>query len=346
MFDTLPDGDDVSTEATTGEHADAFFQDAPETADETDRENETPDSRPVVDESLAGDGAPEPSEPSDGETDLEPDLDDHYWKLRNYVGMVADGETDALLLDAPPGIGKSYQITDELERRLGADGYIKLSGKITPVELFHALYEASAGKVLFLDDLEGVLNNRKSMALLKQATWTEDDDDMRFVEWRSTSNKIEVPEKFRFMGSVIMVFNETPDNQHYEALESRCLYYEMDFTHNERLEIIREIAKKPYKGLTYDERMDVVEWLETHASPGDELTIRTLFHIMDMRSYNPERWTELAVEQLDTDEELMLVRELVDEHDTIKAAEEAYHEATGEGRERFMAIYERLDEGV
>lgn len=271
-----------------------------------------------------------------------PDLQEYYWKLRDFIGMVAEGETDALMLNAPPGIGKSYQIVNELDDRVGEEGFTKLSGYSTPVELYHALYEVSDGKVLFLDDIEGLLKNKNAVALLKQATWSE--GEARYVEWRSTSGKIRVPEKFRFKGRIIMCFNEVPKNDDiFESLMDRCLYYEIDFTHQERLEIIEEVAKLEYKNLTHDERKEVVDWIDTHTGPADEVNLRMMFHMFDLRSYNPEKWELLAVELLGADEELMLVRELVTEYDTVKGAQEAYKEETRKAGERFLAMYDKLD---
>lgn len=270
----------------------------------------------------------------DHDHDRTPDLEDHYWKLRNYVQMVTSGETNALLLEAGPGIGKSYQIGQTLDADVGADGWHKISGHCTPVELFHQLFEVSAGKVLFLDDIEGLIDNKSALALLKQATWSETDE--RHVEWRSTSDVIEVPEKFRFKGRVIMCFNEVPSDKLFDSLEDRCLTYRIHFTHDERLSLLREVAKAPHKGLTFDERMAVVGWIGANSTPADDVNLRLMFHIFDMRDFNPERWQELAVEQLDADEEAMLVRDLVATHDTIKAASDAYERETGKSARTFF----------
>lgn len=291
--------------------------------------------------------------PSDGTTaprheayeqyDRTPDLTDHYWKLHNYTQMVTSGETNALLLEAGPGIGKSYQIRETLNREVGPDGWVKLSGHCTPVELFHQLFEASDGKVLFLDDIEGLIDNKSALALLKQATWTEGDE--RYVEWRSTSDVIEVPEKFRFKGRIIMCFNEVPSDPIYDSLEDRCLTYRINFTYEERISLLREVAKADYKALTFVERMEIVDWIAENSTPADGVNLRLMFHIFDMRDFNPERWEELAVEQLDADEEAMLIRRLVEEHDTIKAASDAYESETGKSARTFFRKKKKLIDG-
>lgn len=282
----------------------------------------------------------------DNEMDTpDPDVEPYYWKLRDYVRMVAQGEKNALMLNAPPGIGKSYQISHTLKDEVGMEGFRKISGYSTPVELFHNLFEVSDGGVLFLDDIEGLISNKKALALLKQATWSE--GNKRYVEWRSTSNQIEVPEQFRFKGQLIMVFNDVPsDDKIFQSLEDRCLKYEIDFSYDERIEICREVAKAEYKDLTLNERQEVVDYIEANTAPGDEPNLRMLFHIFDLRDFNPERWKLLGLEQFDIDDELMLVRSILQDHDTIKGASDTYIEKTGGNREDFLEMYDKLNKDI
>lgn len=265
----------------------------------------------------------------------EPDTDEYYGHLRDYVRMVARGEKNALMLDAPPGIGKTFQIMDTLDEELDSDEYVKHSGYCTPVELYHLLHEAREGKVVFLDDIEGLLQNDSALGLLKQATWSE--GEFRTVEWKSTSSKIEVEEQFIFEGKIIMCFNETPDGAIFNSLRDRCLPYHIDFTYEERIDLIHEIAKVPYEGTEYEEREQVAGWIERHTCPETtDVNLRTLFHCLDMYRYNPEKWQGMAIELFDMDEEEHLIRELHYKHETVEDAAEEYMEETGNSRTTFF----------
>lgn len=236
------------------------------------------------------------------DTGSEPNLKQYYWKLREYARMVCRGTTNALLLEAGPGIGKSYQIIETLEHEVGPRGYTKMSGYSSPLALYQKLYEASGGQVLFLDDIEGLLENDKALSLLKQATWSE--RGQRFVEWQSTTSLVEAPEKFAFNGRIIMCFNETPsDDLIFDSLRDRCLPYEISFTYEERLDIMHEVAKAPYEGLRRDERDEVVAWVKRNTSPDDgtDVNLRLMFHAFDMMRHDRDRWQELATELLSDD---------------------------------------------
>lgn len=276
--------------------------------------------------------------------DTEPDIDHYYENLRKYVRMVSRGFSNALLLNSPPGIGKTYQINRTLDEETGSDGYIEHGGYCTPVKLFEKLWEASGGKVLFLDDIEGLISNDKALALLKQATWS--DDDERVVSWSSSTSAIddEIPEEFDFQGSVVMCFNEVPDDPIFDSLRSRCLYYELDFTYDEKIDVVREVAKKPYKNVAYETRMEIAEWIERNTAPGmDGVSLRSLFHCMDMAAFDPDEWESMASELFDADEDVRLVGELVAEYDHMGEAIDEFERRTGKTRRTFYRYKRRIE---
>lgn len=270
---------------------------------------------------------------TDDDNPGEPELEEYYWKLRSYVGMVTDQQVDSLMIVAKPGIGKSYTITDQLKQDVGRNGYVKVSGYCSPLALYHKLYEVHEGGVLFLDDVSGVPKDERSIELLKAATWSEDDE--RVVSWESTSDKVDAPNSFTFSGTIISVFNELPDNEMSRSLVDRALKYNLAFTYAERIHIMREVAKTDYDGLTYEERVEVVDYIEENTGPGDEVNMRTMFNIFDIRVCEPDRWEELAEDQIDPDQELALVRQLLKDHDTVGAACEEYMNTTDNSRPTF-----------
>lgn len=269
-------------------------------------------------------------------SDDEPDVENYYWKLHRFVRMVARGESNALLVEADPGLGKSYQITHTLADEIGLSGpsaVRKVGGHSSPLELYHSLFEAKNGGVVFLDDLEGVIDNRTALSLLKQATWSE--GDRRTVEWRSSSEKVEI-EQFEFSGRIIMCFNDTSDNKLVESLKDRTLYYRLHFDYDERIGLIHEVAKADHKNLSYDERAECADWIERNTEKGSRPNLRTLIHVMDCRAHEPDRWQRLASEFVQIDEELALVNQLIEEYGTSEEAAEAYTAETGKSRRTFF----------
>lgn len=278
-----------------------------------------------------------------------PQLDDYYWKLRSYTSMLTDGVFDSLAIVAEPGIGKTYQITNALDRDVGEHNYVTLSGYCSPLALYHKLYEARGG-VLFLDDVSGIPKDERSIELLKAATDTQDGD--RVVSWESTSGKVECPNSFVFDGSIIMVFNEVPDTVMFRSLYDRTMDYRLTFTYAERLHICREVAKVPYKDLdlSYEERTEAIDFIEDRTGPGDDVSLRTMDKVFKIRVGDPERWKELAEDQVNPDQEIQLVRQLLADHDTIGGACEEFQNITEQSRATFYRrkkeVMDDADEGL
>lgn len=245
-------------------------------------------------------------------------LDRFYGNLHNYVRMVTSGYSNLLMLDAKGGLGKTHNVTKVLGEELRDEEWHHGRGFTTPIELYKTLYESRhKGHVLFLDDMSGVTSNTKAIDMLKAATDTEGDEN--WVEY-STSRDIEhpsipgetLPNTFNFRGSIVMSFNETPDNRHFAALKDRGTFYRLSFTHRERIELIKEVAKKPtFSELSLSEQQETAQWIEDVSDPSFEVTIRTFEEVCKMRAFASTRqsasWEKMALEVFDKDYEKYLI---------------------------------------
>lgn len=247
-----------------------------------------------------------------------PDLSEFYGNLTNYVRMVTDGYSNLLMLDAKGGLGKTHNVKKTLSSELRDDQWIHQKGFTTPVELYKTLWKSrEENTVLFLDDMSGITNNTKAVDMLKSATDTEGDEN--WVEYR-TSQDIEHPElstqtlpnTFCFRGSIIMSFNDTPDNRHFDALKDRGTFYRLSFTYDERLELIDEIAKNPrFSGLSLSEQAEIADWIRNVTNPSFEVTIRSFEEVCQMRNFakgkSDVNWQEMALEIFGIDYEKHLI---------------------------------------
>ena len=283
----------------------------------------------------------------------QPEIDHYYGPLRFFTQQVVKGDGDLLLLNAPAGIGKSYQINKVVKADCTGH-YVPKAGYISPLELFHSLHETrNEGDILFLDDVSGITDDERALNILKGATWTEDEDRGRMVEWATTSDKIKCEQEFQYNGRIILCFNEMPDNEHINALKSRGKYYEMNFTYEQRIDIIHEIAKVPYEDSTLEERQEVAEWIGHYTDATfEDLNLRILFHCLDIYlscksgdyEYALDDWTMLATELFGVDEDLQLVKDLLTECGTKEAAAEAFEARTGQSRRTFFRRKKKLEE--
>lgn len=199
------------------------------------------------------------------------------------IKMVCKGYSHALLIEGKGGLGKSHIISDTLGQlgfAMGQD-YSLLKGYSTPLALYRFLYFNRDKPLVVLDDVEGILKDRKAKAILKATL-----EPFQRVVCYETTHKIDVPMSFTMKASVIICSNHYPNDVDFKAVMDRCLFYKFDFNTNEILSILEEICKKPYKNATKKMRNEVLELIKRHKSTISPISIRTLFHILNIYLYS------------------------------------------------------------
>jgi len=300
----------------------------------------------------------------DGSTDAEEEVQTFYNFFNHYTRAIANGFHDALMINAKHGIGKSYQIQKTLTNELGADGYKTQAGYCPPFQFYKKLWEVEDNpdqEVLFLDDIEGLINNKKALAILKQATWSE--TDSRYVEWNSSSSKLknkngeDIPEKFEFTGRIIMCFNDIPDDPIVHSLQDRCFYHELSFTYEQRLKLIKAVAEKGVNEHDIDKetRLEIANWIKSVTnSATKDVNLRTLMRAFKIYDYveeigaevGDETWEELTNELIETDENLYHARDIIlnSGHDTVADRKEEFKERTSKSGRTYTRARDKLME--
>ena len=275
------------------------------------------------------------------------DLDPYYESLENYVRMVTGGYSNLLVLDAAGGLGKTYNIKRVLRDELEEDQWSHVKGFTTPVELYKTLYMAQEqDHVLFLDDISGIGNNQKALDLLKAATDTEGEEN--WVEYR-TSRTMEhpdtgrdLPNTFCYRGRIIMSFNSTPDSADFAAFVDRGTYYNLDFTYEERMSLIREIAKlEDFSPLSVEEQQETAEWIETVTDHSVEVSIRTFENVCQMRYFGKKEeksWERLALDVFDLDYEKYVIVSLMDTELPVMEQIDEFKSLTGRSQGHYYNL--------
>lgn len=282
--------------------------------------------------------------------DGEPNLDRFYGNLRNYVRMVCDGYSNLLLLDAKGGLGKTHNVLETLREELNTrDQFVHQKGFTTPIELYKTLWKArESGTVLFLDDMSGVTSNSKAIDMLKAATDTQGVEN--WIEYR-TSRDIEhpyregatLPNTFCFRGSIIMSFNDTPDNRHFDALKDRGTSYKLQFSYQERLELITEIAKlNDFSNLSISEQLETADWIRSATDASVEVSIRTFEEVCQMREWatkSGENWQNMALDVFNLDDEKHFIIQMRDSSDLpIEQQIEAFEDEFGKSESHYYNL--------
>jgi len=102
-----------------------------------------------------------------------------FKNLDLYVQLIVNTDTTSLIVSGQPGVGKTYTVTNSLEK-LNAD-FVKITGRSTAYSLYIALYENN-GKIIIFDDCDKVLLDTDSQSILKAAL---DSSKNRKISWLS-----------------------------------------------------------------------------------------------------------------------------------------------------------------
>ena len=270
---------------------------------------------------VATDGATIVGEDKPKQTDEEriKEIQERFEILNEMTEASIDGTVRGMIVSGPPGVGKSYGVENVLEQhnmfdRLGDRPlkYEVIKGAMTPIGLYCLLYKnADKGRVLVLDDCDGILFDELALNLLKGAL---DSGKRRKINWNADSHKLRnevVPDSFDFEGSVIFITNLKFDaminggrlgkvKDHLEAILSRCHYLDLTLdTMRDKMLRIKQIVQdgmlEKY-GFSEEEKDTVVKFIDDNRAKLREVSLRMVLKIADLYKMAPNdgRWMRLA----------------------------------------------------
>lgn len=163
---------------------------------------------------------------------------------------------NSLIVSGKGGVGKTYNVDKRLQQ---ADDnfeidYKKISGKVTTMGLYEALYKSRhAASVLLLDDVD-IFSDETNIDLLKAVL---DTSAKRVVSYSTSAKYLDqqgIPKQFEFRGKVIFLTNKNLSQMakgknslapHIDALITRSIFIDLQLFTNEEVMIhIENIMKK------------------------------------------------------------------------------------------------------
>jgi hypothetical protein len=235
------------------------------------------------------------------------------------------------------GLGKSFntiKILLDLGLKQGKDFEI-LNSFVTPLELYTFLYDNKKDKTLILDDTMGFFNNKTNIGLILSALWGSTDNTNRIVQYNSSSGRLKVPTSCLFTSKIIWCVNDVP--KELEAVKSRCFFYDMEFSYQEKLELICEITKLKKAD------MEIVDFIKDNSDENTpNLDLRLVDKINEIKENNPTCWKDIAVILLGKDKRLTLLKKLLDECNNLKEVEKKWCNETELSRASFFRIKNKL----
>lgn len=238
---------------------------------------------------------------------------------RMVHGMI-DGKIRSLIVYGAPGIGKTYDIEQALEKAKHERGieYTMIKGTASAPGLYQALYRARNGGVVVLDDCDSVLDDIQTFNILKTAL---DTTGTRLVSWRKQSSWVyeanstddevvevgeRVPNEFEYDGGIIFITNidfnekiarETRMSPHFSALMSRSLYLDLTLkSHRARMIRIQKVfvnSMSKIENLNEEQTQELLAFVTENANEFTELSLRCVKHICHLYKMG-EGWQEMV----------------------------------------------------
>jgi len=251
----------------------------------------------------------------------------------NFLRMSARGFSHLTILQSEGGLGKSMCTTAILTEEKIDWEY--RNSKVTPLALYKYLYECQKkynGKryVVILDDVIKLLDDEVIIGMLQGATWEV--NGKRMVTYTSTSKQAtDVPQFFEFTGEIVILTNFVKLNEYVKALITRGNYYHLSFTYKEKMKLLEEVAKLPYKTLDLAQRNVCLSRLKHYASPlSKDLNVRTLIKTFNFHLFNPLMVDEMLKGTINDDKNLSSVKKCIELFDKdIEMQKKYFNELTG-----------------
>lgn len=224
------------------------------------------------------------------------------------------GNVPSVIVEGPPGVGKSHGVIEELEKDSLVDvlgsrpqRYHIVKGQVTPIGLYCTLYRYSDPKnIVVFDDCDAVFKDDLMLNILKSAL----DSGRRTISWLSNSSMLRdtgTPDRFEFKGSVIFITNGGMDSrskerlEHIKALRSRSLYLNLNINGpREQMLRVRQVHRDSINGLfagydfTPEMEEVILSYMWDNRERLDQISLRTAMNIANLVKDSPDDWQFLA----------------------------------------------------
>ncbi len=233
-------------------------------------------------------------------------LEENYANVEKYIQGICKGEFRSVIVNGPPGVGKSYSVDTYLQQYAEEDSYKVAAGHMTPLSLYGNLYQyRNVGDVLVLDDIDSVFSKIEGINLLKAAMDTK---PVRRINWESSSAvvmNLGLPSHFEFKGSIVLISNigfvhkKGKMQEHLDALKDRS--YSLHISDNTKEELYQQVCFMVIKKgllkefeLTAEQQSKILDYIGSNLDKLNKISLRLAMKLACLMKANPEEWSSMA----------------------------------------------------
>ncbi len=233
-------------------------------------------------------------------------LEENYANVEKYVKGICKGQYRSVIVNGPPGVGKSFSVETYLQQNAAPDTYKVVAGHMTPMSLYGNLYQhRNVGDVLVLDDIDSVFSKIEGINLLKAAMDTK---PVRRINWESSSAivvNLGLPAGFEFKGSVVLISNigfsrkKSKLQEHLDALKDRS--YSLQISSNTKEELYQQVCFMVVKkdllkeyGLCASQQSEILDYIGEYLEEIEKISLRLAMKLAALMKANREEWRSMA----------------------------------------------------
>lgn len=211
--------------------------------------------------------------------------------LAAAIRMVIKKQRCSLLVTGEGGLGKTHTVREEMAKKGLEENidYVFIKGYSTAKGLYNTLYDHQ-DKIIIFDDTDEVLKNDIAKNILKGAL---DSYDERIVNWISKSFDDDYPNSFEFRGQIIFISNLSQEKID-QAIRSRATTIDITMSIADKFDRMEFILPRLKGGVSMEAKLEAFNLLKENQEYTNNINLRTLQEIIDIRTSGEENWKEIA----------------------------------------------------
>jgi hypothetical protein len=232
-------------------------------------------------------------------------LNERYNGVETYIKGMANGGIRSLIVNGPPGVGKTHSVKTYLDLYV-PNNYIHINSHLSLMALYGKLYDfRDKGKVIVLDDVDTIFSKVEGLNLLKAAM---DTTSVRQIHWDSPThylNTMGLPKNFEFNGSVILISNIGFGGgngklvAHLSALKDRSYCSHIAETGEDSLFkqvcfMVLERNLFSSLGIPEQHQMMLLEYIDENKKRLNTVSLRTVVKLSTIFTIDPKNWRTMA----------------------------------------------------